>query len=220
MIKISKRLTTIAELVEDNLNIVDIGCDHGLLDIYLTKKYKNVKIIANDINESALKNAKDNISKYKAKNIETRLGNGLDVVNKNEIDTIIISGLGAHTIVGVLSNNLEKLENVNNMIIQSNNNLDFLREKVIKLGFCIENEKLVEEKGIIYTIIKFKKGKIKYNKKQLLLGPILLEEKNKLFIKKCRLDKEKLELILKNVPKNNRIYRYKLKRKIKIYNSI
>ena len=62
MIRISKRLTAIAELVEDNLSIIDIGCDHGLLDIYLTKKYNNIKIIANDINENALKNAKDNIS--------------------------------------------------------------------------------------------------------------------------------------------------------------
>lgn len=220
MIRISKRLTAIAELVEDNLSIIDIGCDHGLLDIYLTKKYNNIKIIANDINENALKNAKDNISKYKIKNIETRLGNGLDVVSKDEIDTIIISGLGAHTIVGVLNNNIEKLENVNSMIIQSNNNLDFLREKITKLGFYIENEKLVEEKDIIYTIIKFKKGKIKYNQKQLLLGPILLEEKNKLFMKKCKLEKEKLELILKNVPKNKRFYRYKVSKKIRIYNSI
>ena len=103
-------------------------------------------------------------------------------------------------------------------VVHLNNMLVVIRSP--ELGFYIENEKLVEEKDIIYTIIKFKKGKIKYNQKQLLLGPILLEEKNKLFVKKCKLEKEKLELILKNVPKNKRFYRYKVSKKIRIYNSI
>ena len=40
MIKISKRLASIASYVEDDASLIDIGCDHGLLDIYLyqTKK--------------------------------------------------------------------------------------------------------------------------------------------------------------------------------------
>ena len=35
MIKISKRLEAISSLVPVNSNIIDIGCDHALLDIYL-----------------------------------------------------------------------------------------------------------------------------------------------------------------------------------------
>ena len=43
------------------------------------------------------------------RNIETRLGNGLDTLkNTDDIDTIIISGMGAHTAVGILKNNLKK----------------------------------------------------------------------------------------------------------------
>ena len=57
MIKISKRLKEIANYVEENSNIVDIGCDHGLLDIYLIQNKKNIKIIASDINQNALNNA-------------------------------------------------------------------------------------------------------------------------------------------------------------------
>lgn len=220
MIKLSKRLEEIAKLVSDDTQIIDIGCDHGLLDIYLTQKFKNIKIIASDVNENALNNAKENIKKYKVKNIETRLGNGLDVVSKDEINTIIISGMGAHSIVSILYNNLEKLEKVDNIIIQSNNNHDFLREKITKLNYYIKEEILIEEKNIIYTIIKFSKGNKKYNKKQLLFGPILLQEKNEIFLKKCKIESEKLKLTLKMVPKNKIVYRYKLKKKIKLYEVI
>ena len=45
MIKISKRLKAIADLVPDNCTICDVGCDHALLDIYLYQTKKNIKLI-------------------------------------------------------------------------------------------------------------------------------------------------------------------------------
>ena len=57
MIKISKRLASIASYVEDDASLIDIGCDHGLLDIYLYQTKKNIKIIASDVNQNALNNA-------------------------------------------------------------------------------------------------------------------------------------------------------------------
>ena len=66
MIKISKRLEVISGLVPNNSKVTDIGCDHGLLDIYLYQKNISKKIIASDINENALNNAKENIKKNKS----------------------------------------------------------------------------------------------------------------------------------------------------------
>ena len=65
MIKISKRLASIASYVEDDASLIDIGCDHGLLDIYLYQTKKNIKIIASDVNQNALNNAIKNIKKYR-----------------------------------------------------------------------------------------------------------------------------------------------------------
>ena len=114
MIKISKRLETISNYVNDNSNIVDIGCDHGLLDIYLIQNKTNINIIASEINENALNNAKNNIKKYKLNNkIKTILSDGLDNINTNNIDTIIVAGMGAHTIVGILHKNIKKIKNIN-----------------------------------------------------------------------------------------------------------
>ena len=77
MIKLSKRLEIVASYISDNVKLVDIGCDHGLLDIYLAKNRKNITIIASDINENALNNAISNIKKYKLEDIiDYRVSNG------------------------------------------------------------------------------------------------------------------------------------------------
>ena len=219
MIKISKRLEAISSLIKNNSKIIDIGCDHGLLDIYLYQKNISKKIIASDINENALNNAKENIKKYKLDNvIETRLGNGLDSLReKDDIDTIVISGMGAHTIIGILKNNLNKLKKINTIIIQSNTKLDLLRKEINKLNYIIDDEILVEDNRKMYTIIKFIKGKKKYTKKELYFGPILLKKNDKIFKDNNKKELEKLNILLKLLPKKNLIQRYKLKKKIDMY---
>ena len=222
MIKLSKRLDSIASLVPLNSRVIDIGCDHALLDIYLYQNKKVKKIIASDVNENALDNAKENIRKNKLeKDIETRLGNGLDTLNdEDDIDTIIISGMGAHTAVGILKNNLNKLTNINTIIIQSNTKLLFLRKEVTKLNYMIQDEEIVLDSNKVYTIIKFVKGKKRYNYKELYFGPILLEKNSKLFKKYNRKELEKLKLFLKLMPKNRVLDKYKLKKEIRLYDNV
>jgi len=219
MIKLSNRLEAISSLVPNNSKVIDIGCDHGLLDIYLYQKNISNKIIASDINENALNNAKENIKKNNLESIiETRLGNGLDTLkNTDDIDTIIISGMGAHTAVGIIKNNIQKLMHITTIIIQSNTKIEFLRKEMTKLNYIIKDEMLVEDNKKIYTIIKFKKGKRKYNKKELFFGPILLEKNSQLFQKNNQIELEKLKLVLKMMPKNKIIDRYKIKKKINMY---
>lgn len=221
MNNLSNRLKEIASFIPDNVKMVDIGCDHALLDIYLYKNRKNIKIIASDINENALEQARKNIKKYKLdKFIETRLSNGLDNINSNEIDTIVISGMGSHTIVGILRMNQKKLINVDNIIIQSNNHIDFLRERILELNYYIDSEKLVKDNNIIYTIISFKKGKKRYNKKEIFFGPYLLKENSILFKEKNKQDLEKLEYLYKIIPRSHILHRIKIRNKINMYKKL
>ena len=221
MIKLSKRLEVVASYINDNVKLVDIGCDHGLLDIYLAKNRKNITIIASDINENALNNAISNIKKYKLENIiNYRISNGLDNILKEEIDTIVISGMGARTIVGILYKNMKKLEYVKDIIIQSNNNIDFLRYKVTKLGYYIKDEKLVKDADIIYTVICFTKGRKYYSKKKLYFGPVLLNNKDDLFKEKYTNELEKLKILYKLIPKDHYHHRFKTYMKIRMYKSI
>ena len=96
--KINKRLLAITNYVNDNSNVIDVGCDHALLAIYLVKNKKNVFCIASDINEGPLNQAKKNIKKYNLEDkIEIKLGDGVQLIDK-KTDTVIISGMGGNTI--------------------------------------------------------------------------------------------------------------------------
>lgn len=217
MIKLSKRLLSIANLVNDNSKVVDIGCDHGLVSIYLAMNKQNISIIASDINQNALDNAIKNINKYHLEDkIKVCLSNGLDNIN-DEIDTIIISGMGGHTIIDILTNNQEKLHTVNNIIIQSNNDIEYVRRKIVKLGYCISKEELILDKNIYYTVILFTKGKKKYTNKEYYFGPILLKENSKIFIERKNKEYTKLLNIKNNIPKRKLLIRLKILKELHMY---
>lgn len=221
MNKLSKRLEVVSSFIKDNSKIIDIGCDHGLLSIFLAQKYKNINIIASDVNKNALCSAINNIKNAKLEDrIETRLGSGLEVVNPDEIDTVVIAGMGSNTIVGILKYSRDKLVNVNNIIVQSNTDLYFLRKNITSIGYYIEDEVLVEDKNIIYTVIKFTKGRKKYNYRQLYLGPVLLTKNDKLFQKKNEKELKTMKMIIKNITRGHYLYRLKIKRNIKILENI
>ena len=195
-IKLSKRLSVIASLVPENAVIADIGCDHALLDIYLSKKKIIKKSFAIDITKGALNQADKNIKLYNAKNIETRLSDGFEKIDiKDNVDTVIMSGLGDAKIINILKEAEEKLNKVNNIIIQSNVGVLNIRVYLTCNGYYIDNEKLVKENNIIYTVISFKKGYKRYTKKEIEFGPVLLRNKDELFN----------ELIINRINKNNYI---------------
>ncbi|MDO5568841.1 MAG: class I SAM-dependent methyltransferase [bacterium] len=217
MIRISKRLKLITTYITDNEIVADIGCDHGYLDIYLAQKYKNIKLIASDINEKALTNAVSNIKKYGLEQrIETRISDGLMNINEN-FTTIVLSGLGSRKIVDILVNSKAKIQGINQLIVQSNSDLNYLRKNVVKLGFYIFDEDIVKENNILYTVIVFRKGKKKYSIKEYYFGPILLKNNSLLFQEKKQLDYKKLQLKEKLIPKKYIIKRLKIKLESMLY---
>ena len=212
---ISNRLKTVASFVKDNSYILDVGCDHALLDIYLVNNKKNITAIASDINKEPLKQAKENIKKYNLTN-EIKLINsdGLDEIN-NKIDTVILSGLGTTTIINILKKDKNKLNNIKNLIISSNNDYYELRKEITKLGFIIKDEKLVLEKNIYYPIILFEKGNKKYNKLKLKYGPIILTKKDQVFNSYLEKRINKLDEINKKLTFKHLILKHKNKKEIK-----
>lgn len=213
--KISKRLRVIGDLVKDNSFILDIGCDHALLDIYVVKNKKNIKAIASDINEKPLKTAKENIKKYDAKNIKITKKDGLESYEEG-VDTIILSGLGSKTIVSILKKDKDILTKIDKLIISSNNDYLFLRKSICDLGFKIEEEQIIIDKNKYYPIIVFIKGKEKYNSFELKYGPVLLKNKDKVFKDYLKLNKKKLLKIYNSLSNKYFFKKYKIKKEIKL----
>lgn len=169
----NRRLHAVASLV-DGHSIIDIGCDHGYLSMYLTKK--GINCLATDISSKCIDKAKNN---FKSENlrIDTKVTDGLNGIDTSNYDTIIISGIGTHTILNILKN--KKL--TDKLIISSNNNIDILRKEIVNLGYYIDNELYLEEHYQKYIIIRFRKGTKEYNDIDYLFGPIL--KNNAIYIK-------------------------------------
>lgn len=179
----SKRLLEIASLVPVHSTVVDVGCDHALLDIYLTL-HRNCNCTASDINENCLKSARENIKKYSLTGkIKVCKSDGLDSVEYNKDDYIIIAGMGTNTILKILEKH--DLEHV---IVQTNTDLMDFRETITD-NYIIEDEKVIKEKGIYYVIMKLKKGCKNYKFEDYVLGPIIKKKKEYYDYRKFLLDK-------------------------------
>ena len=153
---LSRRLQKIASFLESKDKVVDIGCDHGYLGIYAIQNSLVQSIILADIKDSALSMARKNVANSNL-DIPLIVSDGLENIDKNAINTIVISGMGTSTILHIL-NNKEKMKNVDKLILQSNNNLDILRMEVTKLGFKLVDEITVLDNNIWYVICLFKKN--------------------------------------------------------------
>lgn len=214
--KINDRLKKIGDLVESNSFCLDIGCDHAFLDIYLVKKNKNIKAIASDIAEGPLNQARENIKREGLEDkIEVRLGNGLDTYT-DEVNTIIISGMGGRNMIGIFKNNMKVLKNIDTIILSPNNYQIDVKKFLVKNGFYIDDEELVKDKKFIYQIIKFKKGKRHYSRKEYFFGPVLLQKKGALFEEYYKREKLSREILISILPKNYRYKKFITKREIKM----
>lgn len=211
---ISKRLRVIGDLIPNNSFILDIGCDHALLDIYVVSKNKNIKAIASDLRSGPLKLARENIKKYNLeKEIKLVQGNGLEAYEKC-VDTVVMSGLGTSTIIEILEKRKEVLKEIKRLVISSNNDCYMLRKTISKLGFRIKEEQVVIDKNKYYPIIVFEKGYAKYNFYELKYGPFILKSKNKNEIDYLLHQREKLVKIKKSLGRKYFLKRIKITREI------
>ena len=159
MIKLNKRLTTISAFIDKNDKVIDIGCDHNLLAIYMYQK-EGIKIVGSDINNEPLNIARNNLNKYDLSNtLELRLGDGISTI-KNE-DTIVISGMGGLLITKIL-NNINNY-NIKKIIISPNDNFPLTREFITNKGYKIDKEIMVNDSNKYYLVSVYTKGNEKIN---------------------------------------------------------
>ncbi|MBO4246138.1 MAG: SAM-dependent methyltransferase [Bacilli bacterium] len=166
----SNRLLQISLFVDHNDSVIDIGCDHALLDIYLIENKLCKKALATDISENALEQGINNIKKHDLESyIPTVLSDGLKNIEVSDYNTLVLSGMGAHTIIEILSNK-HKLTNIQKILISSNNDYPLVRHELNRIGYYLEDEKVVEDKNHFYPIMKFVKKKKKNKINEIRYG--------------------------------------------------
>ncbi len=156
MIKISDRLMEMAMLVGYLETVADIGTDHGFLPIYLNQIKERKKIILADISEKSLDKARNNIYFYMENRndiFDFRVGDGLKIIDENEVDAVVIGGMGGILIANILSENFKIASKVKRFVFQPRNACAKLRWWLENSGFKITSEKVVMEKKVPCEII-------------------------------------------------------------------
>ena len=208
---ISERLKTIASFVKKGACVCDVGTDHAYLPVYLSKTGIAKSIIATDIREKPLNNARKNVWQSGECNIELRLCDGLSAVSSSEADTVIIAGMGGEVITGIIDR-CEWIKNKNiHLILQPMTSPEILREYLIKNGFSIEEEKALLENGKIYSVISvaFTGNVGEYNPSFYYIGMVdVKEEYGRMYAKKQLKRCRQCEIALENVEEQQEQYLY------------
>lgn len=155
----NKRLELIASILPHGRGFADVGTDHGYLPVYMAQHGYSGKIIASDINEGPLSTA---VASARQAGVEDRicfrLCDGLDGCGSEELDTVVIAGMGGDTICGILDRADWVMSRDILLILQPMTKAEVLRYWLTNNDFAICGEWLIEENGEIYQILSARFG--------------------------------------------------------------
>lgn len=168
----NRRLLAIAALVHNGRGIIDVGTDHGYLPAFLAEHGYSGTIFASDIKEGPLNAARRTAAEAGlGEQIRFLLCDGLSCCPPEEIDSIVIAGMGGDTIVKILDDAEWCLDGRYRLILQPMTKAEVLRYWLVNNGFGIESEDLVEDAGTIYQIIAASYGgNTRLNDAELFIG--------------------------------------------------
>ena len=202
---ISKRLELVASFVPQGAILLDVGSDHAYLPIELVEKGQIKGAIAGEVVEGPYQSAVKNVEVHGLKEkIQVRLANGLAAFEEaDQVSVITIAGMGGRLISRILEEGLDKLANVERLILQPNNREDDLRIWLQDNGFQIVAESILEEAGKFYEILVVEAGQMKLSASDVRFGPFLSKEVSPVFVQKWQKEAAKLEFALGQIPEKN-----------------
>lgn len=202
--KLSARLEAVYQMVPYGVT-ADIGSDHGKLMIALFEDGRIPSGYAVENKEGPYKRLVKALSDaHLEDDIVPLFSDGISELPP-KVSNIVLAGMGGETIIKILSSHLEKLKNVQTIVVDAHTSIPKLRKYIADLGYVIADEKIVKEDGIFYEIIKFNKSDLAYySNEDIEFGPILRQQKSQTFKEKYQERINEINHLLenKNIPEN------------------
>lgn len=155
----NNRLKTVISYVSEGVGVIDVGTDHGYLPAELARRGYGGKIFASDINAAPLDAARRTAEKAGVDfRIQFLLGDGLSLCPPDEVDTIIIAGMGGDLICRILDMAEWCMDARYKLILQPMTKPEVLRYWLVNNEFEISSEALAEDAGTIYQIFTARFG--------------------------------------------------------------
>ena len=150
---ISDRLFACCAYIAKGDRVADIGCDHGYLGIHLLLNNIASFVIAADINPQPLDSAKRNASKFGVTDrMSFHLSNGANNLPR-DFDTLVCAGMGADTIVSILSGAPWLQSEGYRLILQCQSKTPMLRQYLSENGWHIAEETVLRDGKFLYTVM-------------------------------------------------------------------
>lgn len=151
MINLTKRLQAVADLVRDGARLADVGCDHGYVPVYLVEKGICPSAVACDVNSAPLESCASLVRQSGLENsIKCVLSNGLENVNGDDIDDILIAGMGGELIADILSRCDYARDK--HIILNPMTHPEIARKWLFDNGFDIDNDIIIADGKHHYSI--------------------------------------------------------------------
>lgn len=180
-IRLSKRMQAVADMVKEK-RVVDIGCDHAFVSIYLAKKPWVDRVIAMDVKTGPVDIARGNIAAHNLSDkIELRMSDGFNKLSVGEADVAVIAGMGGYLMIDILEGGREHLKSGISLVLQPQSDIKAVREYLVKVGYIIQDEDMLIEDGKYYSIMRAVpacSGDTEYSTEEYIYGPVLLRKKH------------------------------------------
>ena len=156
---LSKRLKALACMVTPGRRVVDVGCDHGFVSIYLVQRGISPQVLAMDVRTGPLSRAKEHIAEAGLGGyIETRLSDGLLAYQEGEADSLICAGMGGRLMMKILTESRGKARGFQELILQPQSELPAFRRFLREEGYQLLDENIIWEEGKYYFLMKVRYG--------------------------------------------------------------
>ena len=152
---LSKRLKALADMVTPGRSVVDVGCDHGFVSIYLVQQGISPKVLAMDVRTGPLSRAREHITAYGLDSyISTRLSDGLCEFQDGEAQSLICAGMGGRLMTKILTESRLKARALEELILQPQSELPEFRRFLRDEGYELLDENILCEDGKYYFLMK------------------------------------------------------------------
>lgn len=153
-LSLDARLSCVAALVRQGAVLADIGTDHAYLPLSLLEAGRISSAICSDVNEGPLARAKEHaaLTPYMDR-MRFRLCDGLADLSGEEMDDIVIAGMGGELIASILERAPFVRDARYRLILQPMTKQEHLRTYLDENGFSILREAYATAEGKHYLTL-------------------------------------------------------------------
>ena len=153
-IPLSPRLQACCNFIAPGDRVADVGTDHGYLGLWLLQQGIARSVIASDIGEGPLSDARSNALRYGfANKMEFCLSDGLQQVPR-DFDVVVCAGMGAETIISILSQADWLKTGDYRLVLQCQTKTHLLRRYLSEQGWRITEETVIRDGRFLYTVME------------------------------------------------------------------